>query len=267
MTTVSTAIAKLVADDVSITYNTDGGNPYTAVENVSFQINEGDFVSIVGPSGCGKSSLLNAVLGLVKTTKGALSLKGNQIRGPGRDRAMVFQSAALLPWRPLIRNVVYGAEMARIGDGTSRQVDAERMLQIVGLEGKEQFYPHQLSGGMQQRANLARALVTHPEVLLLDEPFAALDAYTRDILQEELEQVVNRLSTTALLVTHQISEAVYLSDQVLVMSGSPGRVIEHITIDEPRPRGPKWREAPEAARLIAQITEALRSSHGEQPPQ
>jgi NitT/TauT family transport system ATP-binding protein len=253
---------KLRADAVTISYGAEGGKPgFVAVRDVSFDVVDGAFVSIVGPSGCGKTSLLNAVMGLVPPTVGTLTLKGERISGPGRDRAMVFQSAGLLPWRTLIRNVTYGAEMARVGDKRTRREDALRFLDIVGLQGKEQLYPHQLSGGMQQRANLARALATNPEMLLLDEPFAALDAYTRDLLQEELERIVAQLAATSLLVTHQINEAVYLSDLVLVMSGSPGQIVEYVVIDEPRPRGLKWREDPRATRLTSRISETLRAAH------
>lgn len=258
---------KLAANHVTIRYGRDDdprAAPFTAVADVSFGVRDGSFVAIVGPSGCGKSSILNAIAGLVAPAGGQLLFNGRPITSPGRDRAMVFQSAALLPWRNLLKNVTYGAEMARIGTGRSRTEDAKHLLKLVGLAGREMSYPHQLSGGMQQRANLARALATSPELLLLDEPFSALDAYTRDLLQEELERIVVELSATALLVTHQISEAVYLSDYVIVMSGTPGRIVERVEIPRPRPRGISWRKDPLAIQLIGDITDLLRSIQTDQ---
>lgn len=206
-----------------------------ALKDVSLRIDSGEFVSIIGPSGCGKTTFLNAVDGLHKIHQGKLQLDGKDIVAPGKDRAMVFQSPSLLPWRTVAGNVGYGLEL----QGADKEPIRERvdsLIRLVGLSGWENHYPNQLSGGMQQRANLARALAVDPEMLLLDEPFANLDAQTREFMQYELLRIWRQTRNTVLLVTHQISEAVYLSDRVIVLSSRPGTILDVINIDIPRPR-------------------------------
>lgn len=211
------------------------GHRLVALKDVNLQIRSGEFVSIVGPSGCGKTTFLNAVDGLLKISKGQMLLDGQLITGPGKDRGMVFQSASLLPWRTVRGNILYGLELqGRNKSEAKERVDG--LIRLVGLAGFENSFPSQLSGGMQQRVNLARALAVDPEILLLDEPFAALDAQTREFMQEELLKVWNATRKTALFITHQISEAIYLSDRVIVFSARPGMVKESIEIDIPRPR-------------------------------
>lgn len=227
---------KLEARAVGVEYyNPRTGKRLEALRDVNLQVLPGEFVSIVGPSGCGKTTFLNAVDGLLKISRGSLLLDGRLIDAPGRDRAMVFQMPSLLPWRTVMGNVMYGLEI----QGRSKQEAKERvkeLINLVGLSGFEHSYPSELSGGMQQRVNLARALAVDPEVLLLDEPFAALDAQTREFMQYELLRIWSATRKTALFITHQISEAVYLSDRVVVFSGRPGRVKDVVDIDIPRPR-------------------------------
>ncbi len=206
-----------------------------AIETLDVTINDGEFVSIVGPSGCGKSTFLRIVAGLIPATQGELLLSGTPVHGPGQDRAIVFQNASLLPWFTVLRNAAYGLECRGIS-GREAERAAHDVIRLVGLTGFEHHYPHELSGGMQQRVNLARALAVDPEILLMDEPFAALDAQTRELMQEELLQIWAQSQKTVLFITHQIDEAIFLSDRVLVMSARPGRILADIRIDAPRPR-------------------------------
>lgn len=205
------------------------------LRDVSLDVPEGGFVSLVGPSGCGKTTILRIVDGLESPDSGEVEIDGQPIRGPGADRAFAFQSDSLLPWRTVRGNVLIGLEINK----RSTKQDHERvqsLLDLVGLRGFEGYYPRQLSGGMRQRANLARALAVEPEVLLMDEPFAALDAQTREIMQAELLRIWSSDRKTVLFITHQIDEAVYLSDQVVVLGRRPGHIREIIPIDLPRPR-------------------------------
>ena len=229
--------SKLQARDVTIHYWLRRVNqPLLAVDGVSLDIRPGEFVSIVGPSGCGKTSLLNAIDGLLQISGGVLSLDGRPITKPGSDRAMVFQQPSLLPWRTVMGNVVYGLEIQGRVKGPEARDRARSLIRLVGLERFGEAYPGELSGGMQQRVNLARALATDPDVLLLDEPFAALDAQTREFMQAELLRVWNETRKTALFITHDIKEAIYLADRVLVFTARPGRIKEIVDIDLPRPR-------------------------------
>ena len=209
---------------------------FCAVDGFDLDIHQGEFVAIVGPSGCGKTTFLDAVGGLRKISGGRLELKGKPITGPGTDRAIVFQQASLFPWRKVRANVAYGLKLA--GKLSSAQIDETvgQHLDLVGLSAFGESYPNELSGGMQQRANLARALAADPEMLLLDEPFGALDAQTRETMQNELLRIWGVKRKTALFITHDIKEAIYLADRVVVMSTRPGRIIEVIPIDLPRPR-------------------------------
>ena len=210
--------------------------PFLAVDGACLEIRGGEFVSIVGPSGCGKTTFLNAVDGLLPISGGMLELNGRPIAKPGPDRAMVFQQPSLLPWRTVLGNVVYGLEMQGHGSKSDRSTRAMDLIKLVGLEGFENAFPTELSGGMQQRVNLARALAIDPDMLLLDEPFAALDAQTREFMQRELLRIWGETRKTALFITHDIKEAVYLADRVMVFTKRPGRVKTCVDIDLARPR-------------------------------
>src|SRR5215216_2961746 len=229
--------AKLVARGVVVHYWVDRSNSwFLAVNGVNLEVGTGEFVAIVGPSGCGKTTFLNAVDGLLPISDGSLTLNGKPITRPGPDRAMVFQQASLLPWRTVLGNVVYGLELQRRMSAAEARERAQYFISLVGLNGFESSYPLELSGGMQQRVNLARALATDPDMLLLDEPFASLDAQTREFMQLELLKVWAQTSKTALFVTHDIKEAIYLADRVVVFTARPGRVKQTLEIDLPRPR-------------------------------
>ncbi|MBV9329608.1 MAG: ABC transporter ATP-binding protein [Chloroflexi bacterium] len=210
--------------------------PFLAVDGATLEVSPGEFVSIVGPSGCGKTTFLNAVDGLQAISGGSLELNGRAIVKPGPDRAMVFQQPSLLPWRTVLGNVVYGLEMQGRTSRAQRAERARELIQLVGLGGFEHAFPTELSGGMQQRVNLARALATDPDMLLLDEPFAALDAQTREFMQSELLRIWGETRKTALFITHDIKEAVYLADRVMVFTKRPGRVKACVDVDLPRPR-------------------------------
>jgi NitT/TauT family transport system ATP-binding protein len=207
-----------------------------AVSDVSLAVEDGEFLAIVGPSGCGKTTLLNIVAGLLPYEEGAVSIDGKQVKGPGVDRAVVFQHSALLPWRTIAGNVRYGMEMQRRFDEATMRERADHFVKMVGLNGFEKHFPNELSGGMQQRVNLARALAADPKVLLMDEPFAALDAQTREFMQAELLKIWSHDRKTVLFITHQINEAVYLADRVAVMSARPGRLKGVFNIPFGRPR-------------------------------
>ena len=223
------------AKEITLTFSPRNREPVTAIDGLTFEVAKGEFVSIVGPSGCGKSTFLNILLGLIKPDKGELRLNGKLIDGPGQDRAMVFQEFGLLPWRTVLANVELGLELKGVA-ASLRRARAMELIGMSGLKGFESHYPHELSGGMKQRVGLARALATDPEVLLMDEPFAALDAQTRDLMQAELLQIWDRTKKTVVFVTHSIEEAAYLSDRVIVMSARPGRVKDVIKSHLPRPR-------------------------------
>lgn len=207
-----------------------------ACEDVTLSVADGEFVAIVGPSGCGKTSLLNIVAGLLPYEDGKVLIDGQRVVGPGVDRAVVFQHASLLPWRTITGNVRYGMELH--GRFSKPEIDRRttEFINMVGLKGFERAYPSEISGGMQQRVNLARALASDPKVLLMDEPFAALDAQTREFMQAELLKIWRRAQKTVLFITHQINEAVYLADRVVVMSSRPGRVKDIFNVGFERPR-------------------------------
>ena len=225
------------------------GTSLLAIENVDLDVAEGSFVSLLGPSGCGKSTFLKIVNGLLLATAGEIKIRSV---GKARENAMVFQDAALFPWYSILDNVAYGLVCSGLSRREARQ-RAAPYIDLVGLKGFGDRYPYQLSGGMQQRANLARALAVDPPILLMDEPFASLDAQTRETMQAELLRIWNAARKTVVFVTHQIDEAVYLSDRVVVMTARPGRVIADIKIDLPRPRVLSVKRTPEFARYEEQI--------------
>jgi NitT/TauT family transport system ATP-binding protein len=224
----------IAVEDVSRVF-TSGAKIVTALEQVSFEIHAGNFVSIVGPSGCGKSTLLKIISGLLAASSGAVAVNGTRVKRPLENVGMVFQAPVLLKWRSVLGNILLPVEFARL-DVADHVDKARALIKLVGLEGFEEMYPHELSGGMQQRVSLCRALVTDPQLLLMDEPFGALDAMTRDELDMELLRIWEERKKTVLFVTHSIQEAVFLSDAVVVMSARPGRLLEKMLIDLPRPR-------------------------------
>lgn len=221
----------LAVSNVDLIYNEE----IRALHNVSLTVRSGEFVSIVGPSGCGKSSLLKLILGLQKATSGGISISGRRVEGPHREVGAVFQSPVLLPWRTVRENVRLPADVLRLNreNLTERM---ERLLVLAGLEGFSDRYPYELSGGMQQRVGIIRALVHDPKLLIMDEPFAALDALTREQMAQELQRIWMESGKTVLFITHSIPEAVLLSDRILIMSARPGRVVWEVDNPAPRPR-------------------------------
>jgi NitT/TauT family transport system ATP-binding protein len=223
-----------------------------ALRDLNLEIERGGFVSVVGPSGCGKTTFLRIVAGLELASAGEVLLDGRAVRVPGGDRGFVFQNDNLLPWRTVLANAMIGPEVA----GRRGELERRRtldLLKLVGLEGFEAYYPRQLSGGMRQRVNLARALAIDPEVLLMDEPFSALDAQTREIMQTELMRIWEQGRKTVLFVTHQIDEAVFLSDRVLVFGRRPGRLQESVAIKLPRPRTLAIKRTPDFVAYVDHI--------------
>ena len=216
-------------------YRTREGEKIHALADVNFSIREGEFITVVGPSGCGKSTLLKILAGILRRTSGEVGMRGQPIDGPSRDVGVVFQAPVLLPWRTVLENVMLPVEIQH-RDRAQYTAQARKYLKLVGLENFEGKYPNELSGGMQQRVGISRALVHDPALLLMDEPFGALDAMTRETMNLELLRIWTESRKTVLLVTHSIPEAVYLADRVIVMSPRPGRITEIMDIDLPRPR-------------------------------
>jgi NitT/TauT family transport system ATP-binding protein len=225
---------KLHIHNVSKTYCLDG-NEVLAVEEIDLKIKNQEFATILGPSGCGKSTLLRIVAGLIRPTRGVVRLDGKVISGPGQDRGMVFQSYTLFPWLTVKENIKFGLEICGMPKAKQEQI-AQEFVEKVGLKGFEGTYPKGLSGGMKQRVAIARALANNPAILLLDEPFGALDAQTRALMQELLTQVWEELHKTILFVTHDVEEAIFLSDRVFVMTARPGKIKSEINIPIERPR-------------------------------
>jgi NitT/TauT family transport system ATP-binding protein len=250
-------VAYIEAKNVNLIFTPPNRMPVTALKDFNVSVEEGEFVSIVGPSGCGKSTFLNVLLGLIPPHSGEMAINGKRVSGPGQDRAMVFQEFGLLPWRTVLNNVELGLELKGVATSERRPV-SQKFIEMVGLAGFEGHYPHELSGGMKQRVGLARALATDPDVLLMDEPFAALDAQTRDIMQAELLRIWQEAKKTVLFVTHQIEEAVYLSDRVIVMTKRPGRAKKIIDIPLPRPRDYEMRVTQEFNDLKLQLWNELK---------
>jgi len=226
-----------------------------AVLDVSLEVAEGEFVSIVGPSGCGKTTLLNMIAGFVPPSRGEILLDGRGVKGPGPDRGVVFQSFALFPWKTVLDNIAFGLKMRGVPRAERERVGREYVT-LVGLTGAEHRYPAELSGGMQQRVGVARALANQPDVLLMDEPFASVDAQTRMTLQEELTGIWLARRLTILFVTHDVEEAVFLANRVVVLSRAPGRVVADLPVALPRPRA--WTSLVEDAGFKARVAEVLR---------
>lgn len=245
------------ARGVDISYNSRGKTT-RAVTGLDLTINKGELVAVVGPSGCGKSTFLMALDGLVPVARGDLRVGEKPVTGPGRDRAVVFQDASLLPWRTALGNVIYGLQLARTGTRASRHERAMDLLKMVGLADYSGFYPRQLSGGMQQRVNIARAMALDPPLLLLDEPFGALDAQTRETMQSEFLRIWDSSYKTAVFVTHQIDEAIYLADRVLVFSARPGRIVLEEKIPFPRPRSLELKQDPDFGDVQRKIWTVVR---------
>jgi len=228
-------MGKLRIDNVILRFTPRMGHPVTALDRISLEVDENEFSVIVGPSGCGKSSLLRLVAGLIQPTAGAIYLDGKLVTKPGKDRGMVFQSYTLFPWLTVQDNLEFGLKIGGMA-AEERAAVARRFIAEVGLEGFEDKYPHELSGGMRQRVAIARALVHDPPLLLMDEPFGALDAMTRESMNVELLRIWQASGKTVVFITHSISEAVFLADRVIVMSARPGRVREIVRVELPRPR-------------------------------
>jgi ABC-type nitrate/sulfonate/bicarbonate transport system ATPase subunit len=227
-------LTKLHIQDLSKVYRS-GGHEVVAIDEINLAIRNKEFATILGPSGCGKSTLLRIVAGLMRPTRGVVRLDGSAIGGPGRDRGMVFQSYTLFPWLTVMENIQFGLGLSGVPKAEQEQV-ARAFVEKVGLRGFEEAYPKALSGGMKQRVAIARALANNPAILLLDEPFGALDAQTRSLMQELLTQVWEDLHKTILFVTHDVEEAIFLSDRVFIMTARPGRIKAEIGIPLERPR-------------------------------
>lgn len=234
---------RIDVNDVVIRFG-KGADTHLAVDKTEVTIEAGEFVCILGPSGCGKSTLLNAIAGYVKPSEGAVTVDGDTVQKPGPDRGMVFQQYSLLPWKTVYENVAFGPKMAGHSRTESGSI-ANTFLELVGLKKFGDRYPAELSGGMQQRVGIARALANYPSVLLMDEPFGALDAQTRLMMQESLLEIWRKFGTTVVFVTHDVDEAVFLADRVLIMSAAPGRIIEDVRIDLSRPRSTDMASTPE----------------------
>ncbi|MGJ5081681.1 ABC transporter ATP-binding protein [Bradyrhizobium sp. HKCCYLS3013] len=249
----------LVIDNVTRIFPARRGHaPTRALEPVELTIGNNDFVTILGPSGCGKSTLLRIVAGLDHPTSGKVLLDGREVTGPGADRGMVFQSYTLFPWLTVRENIAFGLRERGVPE-SERNAIADRFIQQIGLKGFENHWPKQLSGGMQQRCAIARALANDPKILLLDEPFGALDNQTRVLMQEMLLGIWERDQKTVLFVTHDIEEAIFLGSRVLVMSARPGRIKADIKIELPHPRSYKVKTSPEFVALKERLVEEIRA--------
>ncbi len=251
------------ARGVSVEYErTREKGTLVALEGFDLEVADGEFLAIVGPSGCGKSTFLNVVAGLVPPAAGEVKVFGKPVTGPGSDRAVVFQDYALMPWRTVEKNVRFGLEMqGRVDSDTGAKV--ARFIKMVGLDGFEKAYPRELSGGMRQRVGLARALVTEPRLLLMDEPFAAVDAMTRELMQEELTRIVAETGQAIIFITHGVDEAITLGDRIAVVTNRPGRIKEIIHVDLPRPRSRSSRHLPEFQALRDRVWDLLSEEHPE----
>jgi NitT/TauT family transport system ATP-binding protein len=248
--------AILTVDDIVVRYETAEG-PISAVDDVSFAVNPGEFLSVIGPSGCGKSTLFNVIGGLLSQHEGKVKVAGETISGPHKSIGMVFQEESTFPWRTVTDNVAFPLELVGM-QRAKRNERAKHFISLVGLDGFENRYPGELSGGMRQRVSLARTLASEPKILLMDEPFAALDEQTRLLLGDKVLQIQQQLKQTTLLITHNITEAVQMSDRILVMTYRPGKMKRIVDIDLPRPRTSEIVGSEAFGRYVAQIWNDLR---------
>jgi NitT/TauT family transport system ATP-binding protein len=247
-------VPKVALDGISLSYKTTSGERLLALDNISLEVRAGEFLCIVGPSGCGKSTLLHLIAGLNPQTSGKVFVDGAPVSGPGTDRILIFQELGLFPWLTVSGNVEFGMKMKNVGKA-EREEKVQYYLRLVHLSKFRNSYIHQLSGGMRQRVALARALATEPDVLLMDEPFAALDAQTRDLLHDELERIWAETGRTIIFVTHNVREAVRLGDRVALLTFRPGRVKQEFSVNLQRPR---HMEQPDVARTAGDILNCLR---------
>ncbi len=248
----------LVVENVVKSFGNGTDRTTRALDGVSLSVDTGEFLTIIGPSGCGKSTLLSSVAGFLRPDSGRITVDGEDVVGPAPGRAVVFQQASLMPWRTVAKNAGYGLSLQRVVPRSEIPARVSAALATVGLQGYEQHYPHQLSGGMQQRVNLARALATEPELLLMDEPFGALDALTKEVLQDELLDIVAKRTSTTIFITHDIEEAVFLGDRVVVMSARPGRIAHIRELPFGRPRDRSLMTSPTFTTIVQELREMLR---------
>jgi NitT/TauT family transport system ATP-binding protein len=256
----STKASKVGLSEICLSYRTQSGERLLALDHINLQVRAGEFVCIVGPSGCGKSTLLHLIAGLQAQTSGEVLVDGHPVQGPGTDRILIFQEHGLFPWLTVAENVEFGMKMKGVPK-TERREKTRYYLRLVHLAKFEKSYIHQLSGGMRQRVAIARALATEPDVLLMDEPFAALDAQTRDLLHDELERIWSDTGRTIIFVTHNVREAVRLGDRVVLLTFRPGRVKSEFPVDLPRPRSLEDPEVTLAARdVLDELREEINRS-------
>jgi NitT/TauT family transport system ATP-binding protein len=261
MNAPSSATTLLRIEALEKIYKAKDGVDVHALKDINLDIGDGEFVSIVGPSGCGKSTLLKILAGTLERSSGTVTMRGQSLRGPSRELGVVFQAPVLLPWRTVLQNVMVPIEVQK-HDRARFTAKAKELLAMVGLSAFENKYPNELSGGMQQRVGICRALVHDPSFLLMDEPFGALDAMTRETMNGELQRIWSESRKTIMLVTHSIPEAVYLADRVVVMTPRPGRIVDVIAIDLPRPRKLAMQNTPEFGRFVSAIRQHF-SSEGQ----
>jgi NitT/TauT family transport system ATP-binding protein len=257
----------IVIDGVSHSYGSRHGSGVLALDNINLDIRENEFHALLGPSGCGKSTLLYLIGGFIPIQQGTIATRKGKVTAPGPERSIVFQNFALFPWKTVLQNIVYGLKKQGIG-AAEAESRAREFISLVQLKGFENAYPSQLSGGMQQRAAIARTLAVDPEILLMDEPFGALDAQTRRVMQEELRSIWQRSRKTVVFVTHDVHEAVFLADRISIMSARPGRIQHVIDVNLPQDRGEEILERPEFLELSERIwrlvrEQAISASRGE----
>lgn len=246
---ISSEVSKVALSDICLSYRAQSGERLLALDHINLKVKTGEFLCIVGPSGCGKSTLLHLIAGLHQQTSGQILVDGKRVQGPGTDRILIFQELGLFPWLTVGQNVEFGMKMKGVGK-TEREDKTDYYLRLVHLSQFKDSYTHQLSGGMRQRVALARALATEPDVLLMDEPFAALDAQTRDLLHDELERIWSETGRTIIFVTHNVREAIRLGDRVALLTFRPGRVKREFPVSLPRPRALEDVHVAHAAREI-----------------